>query len=99
MVVWAAGIKAPEFLKDLDGLETDRINRLVVRDTLQTTRDDNIFVVGDCACCVLPRRRQANAAARPDGTPDGVAGCEIGARPTQEPAAAEVSNIVISAIS
>jgi NADH:ubiquinone reductase (H+-translocating) len=53
MVVWAAGIKAPDFLKDLDGLETDRINRLVVRDTLQTTRDDNIFVVGDCACCVL----------------------------------------------
>lgn len=53
MVVWAAGIKAPDFLKDLDGLETDRINRLVVRDTLQTTRDDDIFVVGDCACCVL----------------------------------------------
>jgi len=25
----------------------------VVRDTLQTTRDDDIFVVGDCACCVL----------------------------------------------
>src|SRR5260370_41715536 len=47
MVVWAAGIKAPDFLKGLDGLETDRINRLVVRNTLQTTRDDNIFVIGD----------------------------------------------------
>ena len=54
MVVWAAGIKAPDFLKDIDGLETDRINRLVVRDTLQTTRDDNIFAIGDCACFVLP---------------------------------------------
>jgi NADH:ubiquinone reductase (H+-translocating) len=54
MVVWAAGIKAPEFLKDIDGLETDRINRLVVRNTLQTTRDDNIFAIGDCACYVLP---------------------------------------------
>jgi NADH:ubiquinone reductase (H+-translocating) len=54
MVVWAAGIKAPEFLKDIDGLETDYINRLVVRDTLQTTRDDNIFAIGDCACYVLP---------------------------------------------
>ena len=54
MVVWAAGIKAPDFLKDIDGLETDRINRLVVRDTLQTTRDDNIFAIGDCACYVLP---------------------------------------------
>ena len=54
IVVWAAGIKAPEFLKDIDELETDRINRLVVRDTLQTTRDDNIFAIGDCACFVLP---------------------------------------------
>ena len=54
MVVWAAGIKAPEFLKDIDGLETDRINRLVVRDALQTTRDDNIFATGDCAYYVLP---------------------------------------------
>src|SRR5207253_886612 len=48
MVVWAAGIKAPDFLAGLDGLETDKINRLVVRDTLQTTRDDNIFAIGDC---------------------------------------------------
>jgi NADH:quinone reductase (non-electrogenic) len=54
MVVWAAGIKAPDFLANLDGLETDRINRLVVRDTLQTTRDDSIFAVGDCARYILP---------------------------------------------
>ena len=54
MVVWAAGIKAPDFLKNIDGLETDRLNRLVVRDTLQTTRDDNVFAIGDCACYVLP---------------------------------------------
>ena len=54
MVVWAAGIKAPDFLGTLDELETDCINRLVVRDTLQTTRDDDIFAIGDCACCVLP---------------------------------------------
>lgn len=54
MIVWAAGIKAPDFLKDIDGLETDRINRLVVRDTLQTTRDDDIFAIGDCASFSLP---------------------------------------------
>jgi NADH dehydrogenase len=54
LIVWAAGIKAPDFLADLDGLETDRINRLVVGDTLQTTRDDNIFAIGDCASCTLP---------------------------------------------
>ena len=53
MVVWAAGIKAPDLLKNLGGLETDRINRLVVRDTLQTTQDDDIFAIGDCACCIL----------------------------------------------
>jgi len=51
--VWAAGIKAPAFLKDLDGLESNRINQLVVRPTLQTTRDDDIFVLGDCAACPL----------------------------------------------
>jgi NADH dehydrogenase len=28
--VWAAGIRAPGFLKDIDGLETNRINQLVV---------------------------------------------------------------------
>jgi NADH:ubiquinone reductase (H+-translocating) len=54
LIVWAAGIKAPDFLRDIDGLETDRINRLVVRPTLQTTRDDDIFAIGDCANCVLP---------------------------------------------
>jgi NADH dehydrogenase len=54
LIVWAAGIKAPDFLRELDGLETDKINRLVVKPTLQTTRDDNIFAIGDCANCVLP---------------------------------------------
>jgi NADH:ubiquinone reductase (H+-translocating) len=39
LVVWAAGVKAPDFLGHLDGLETNRINQLVVRPTLQTTRD------------------------------------------------------------
>lgn len=51
LVVWAAGVKAPDFLKDLDGLETNHINQLVVRDTLQTTRDEGIFALGDCAAC------------------------------------------------
>lgn len=51
--VWAAGIKAPAFLRELDGLETNRINQLVVRPTLQTTRDDDIFALGDCAACDL----------------------------------------------
>ncbi len=52
--VWAAGIKAPKFLKDLAGLETNNMNQLVVRQTLQTTRDDDIFAFGDCAACPWP---------------------------------------------
>ena len=54
LVVWAAGVKAPDVLKDIAGLETNRINQLVVRQTLQTTRDDNIFAIGDCAACPWP---------------------------------------------
>ena len=53
MKVWAAGIKAPDFLKDIAGLETNRINQLVVKRNLQTTRDKNIFAIGDCAACPL----------------------------------------------
>ncbi len=49
--VWAAGIKAPDFLKDIGGLETNWINQLVVRQTLQTTLDDNIYAIGDCCAC------------------------------------------------
>lgn len=51
--VWAAGIKAPDFLHELAGLETNRMHQLVVRDTLQTTRDGAIFALGDCAACPL----------------------------------------------
>ncbi len=51
IVVWAAGIKAPEFLKDLDGLETNRLNQLVVNPQLQSSRDPAIFAIGDCCAC------------------------------------------------
>ena len=51
LVVWAAGVKAPDVLQRLDGLEVNRINQLVVGPTLQTTRDPDIFAIGDCAAC------------------------------------------------
>ena len=51
LVVWSAGVKAPEFLRDIGGLETTRTNQLVVTPTLQTTRDPDIFAIGDCAAC------------------------------------------------
>jgi NADH dehydrogenase len=54
LVVWSAGVKAPDFLQGLDGLETNRINQLVVKPTLETTRDPDIFAIGDCASCPQP---------------------------------------------
>jgi NADH dehydrogenase len=63
--VWAAGVKGPDILAGL-GLETTRSNQLVVKPTLQTTRDDRIFAIGDCAWFVpagetkpVPPRAQA----------------------------------------
>jgi NADH:ubiquinone reductase (H+-translocating) len=56
LVVWAAGVKAAPFLSNLDGLETNRIHQLQVRTNLQTTLDDNIFAMGDCAACPWPEK-------------------------------------------
>jgi len=67
LIVWAAGIMAPEVQRHLDGLEVNRANQLVVGRTLQTTRDPDIFAFGDCAAApwlghkegaILPPRAQ-----------------------------------------
>lgn len=52
LLVWAAGIKAPAVLAEL-GLETNRINQLVVQPTL-LTGDARIFALGDCCACPTP---------------------------------------------
>lgn len=54
LIVWAAGVMAPEVLRRLDGLEVNRTNQLLVGPTLQTTRDPHIFAIGDCAACPRP---------------------------------------------
>jgi NADH dehydrogenase len=62
ITVWAAGIKAADFLAQLGGddrgglppLETNRLNQLVVNGRLQTTRDPDIYAFGDCAACPQP---------------------------------------------
>jgi len=67
LVVWAAGVKAPDVLANLDGLESTGSNQLLVLQTLQTTRDESIFIIGDCAACAwaghsgryVPPRAQA----------------------------------------
>ncbi|MDX2288288.1 MAG: NAD(P)/FAD-dependent oxidoreductase [Hyphomicrobiaceae bacterium] len=52
LVVWAAGVKGPDVLSRLDDLEVSRMGTLVVKDSLQTTRDPNVFVIGDAAYLV-----------------------------------------------
>ena len=65
IVIWAAGIKAPDMLSGIGGLETNESNQLVVRPTCQTTRDDRIFAIGDCSALpqadgtLVPPRGQA----------------------------------------
>lgn len=62
--VWAAGIKAPDFLAEL-GLTVERNNRIKVAATMQSLDDPRIFAFGDCASCpqqdgsVVPPRAQA----------------------------------------
>lgn len=53
MKVWAAGIKAPDLLNNLDGLETNRINQIIVEPTLLSKTDDKIYALGDCAACPM----------------------------------------------
>jgi len=64
--VWAAGIKAPQFLAGIADIEINKMNQIMVRDTLQSLSDDNIFALGDCAACpwighekFVPPRAQA----------------------------------------
>ena len=65
LVVWSAGIMAPEWLTRLDGLETSRGNQLVVSTALQTTRDPDIFAFGDCAACPWPEAGREGALVPP----------------------------------
>jgi len=58
LTVWAAGIKAPAILAQLDGLAVNRLGQLNVRPTLQTETDDNVFALGDCAACAWPEQNR-----------------------------------------
>ncbi|MBH1449362.1 NAD(P)/FAD-dependent oxidoreductase [Stenotrophomonas maltophilia] len=51
--VWAAGVKAAEFLSGFGGLESNRANQLLVGPSLQSTLDSNIYALGDCASLTL----------------------------------------------
>lgn len=67
LLVWAAGVKAPEFLAGL-GVETNKLNQLLVKPTLQTTLDDSIFAIGDCAAAPWLGTRSSDDADAPPRT-------------------------------
>lgn len=74
LIVWAAGIRASQITQQFDGLETNRINQIVVKNTLQTSVDDTIFAIGDCAFLlkedgkpVPPRAQSAHQMAKTCG--------------------------------
>jgi len=48
LMVWAAGVKAPDFMQALGGLDTNHANQIVVGPTLQATGDEHVFAIGDC---------------------------------------------------
>ncbi|EIJ68061.1 MULTISPECIES: NAD(P)/FAD-dependent oxidoreductase [Pasteurellaceae] len=67
LMVWAAGIRVSKITQQFDGLEINRINQICVKNSLQTTVDESIFAIGDCAYLlqkdgkpVPPRGQAAN---------------------------------------
>lgn len=54
MMIWAAGVKAANFLADLKQFDLTRNNQILVKPTLQSRLNDEIFVIGDCCACAQP---------------------------------------------
>ena len=54
LILWAAGVRGAHGVDAMSDLELSRLGQFVVRPTLQTTQDDRIFSLGDCAFCLLP---------------------------------------------
>ena len=52
--IWAAGVKGRPISGSAAGLELNGNGQFVVGPTLQTTRSDRIFAIGDCASFVSP---------------------------------------------
>ena len=48
IMLWAAGVKAPDFIKAIGIFELTRSNQIQVNQFLQSSVDENIYVLGDC---------------------------------------------------
>lgn len=55
MVVWAAGVKAPPFLREI-GVKVSPLNQIVVDEHLRSIDDPRIFALGDCAAAAWQGR-------------------------------------------
>jgi NADH:ubiquinone reductase (H+-translocating) len=67
LLVWAAGVKAPDLIKDMDLFELNRAQQILVNSHLQSQQYKDIFVLGDCCACqqadgswVPPRAQSAH---------------------------------------
>lgn len=49
LIVWAAGVKGSDLAARIDSLEITPSRQFKVRPTLQSTQDDRVFCIGDCA--------------------------------------------------
>ncbi|BAJ02451.1 NAD(P)/FAD-dependent oxidoreductase [Shewanella violacea] len=71
LMLWAAGVKAPDFIKNIDIFELNRANQIMVKANLLSTTNDDIYVIGDCCACqqadgsfVPPRAQSAHQMAQ-----------------------------------
>ncbi|MCK7459983.1 NAD(P)/FAD-dependent oxidoreductase [Idiomarina aminovorans] len=55
-MVWAAGVRAPDFVKEW-GLELQKNNQVIVNEYLQSVSDKSIYAIGDCAGCRIDDER------------------------------------------
>jgi len=67
LMLWAAGVKAPDFIRAIDLFELNRANQILVNPSLISTIDEAIYVIGDCCACkqadgsfVPPRAQSAH---------------------------------------
>lgn len=59
LAVWTAGVKAPDWLAGFGGLATNKASQVIVRATLQSENDDDVFALGDCANCPWPEKARS----------------------------------------
>jgi NADH dehydrogenase len=54
LMVWAAGVKAPDFIQAMGIFETNRMQQILVNEHLQSTTNSKIYALGDCCGFLQP---------------------------------------------